>query len=281
MREGRWTTVTESEFDHERRGLEAIRAQLPDAEPWRAWSNFTFTAHTGHVREVDLLVVAPERRLHGRAEGLARLGRQRERHLGTDRPPAAAASRTATRCIWSNKKAKELAGLLRQQLSSQQRRQGVWVGEAVCFTDSSLRIRLPAHEQNGVYTVAGLVGMLKRAPQDERRRITPRAPEGSRPPWGASASAAAMPSTRSAHICWTARPSTPVRPGRTTWHATTSCPSGPASGSTCASAARTRTCGSPWSAPHAARPRYSSASGTRASSSSSSTTPRGTRPAPP
>lgn len=59
MRDGRWTTVTESEFDHERRGLEAIRQKLPDSDPWRAWSNFTFTANTGHVREVDLLVVAP------------------------------------------------------------------------------------------------------------------------------------------------------------------------------------------------------------------------------
>lgn len=56
MREGRWVTVTESEFDHEHRGLEAVRKKLPDSEPWRAWSNFTFTANTGHVREVDLLV---------------------------------------------------------------------------------------------------------------------------------------------------------------------------------------------------------------------------------
>lgn len=50
MREGRWTTVTGSEFDHERRGLKAIREKLPDADPWRAWSNFTFTANSGHVR---------------------------------------------------------------------------------------------------------------------------------------------------------------------------------------------------------------------------------------
>ncbi|MER7369450.1 NERD domain-containing protein [Nonomuraea wenchangensis] len=59
MLEGRWTTVTESEFDHERRGLEVIRKKLPDGKPWRAWSNFTFTAYAGHVREVDLLVVTP------------------------------------------------------------------------------------------------------------------------------------------------------------------------------------------------------------------------------
>jgi hypothetical protein len=31
---------------------------LPDAESYRAWSNCTFTADTGHVYEVDLLVAA-------------------------------------------------------------------------------------------------------------------------------------------------------------------------------------------------------------------------------
>lgn len=52
MRDGRWTAVTDSEFQHEHRGLEAVREKLPDNDPWRAWSNFTFTANTGHVREV-------------------------------------------------------------------------------------------------------------------------------------------------------------------------------------------------------------------------------------
>ena len=54
MREGRWTTVTPSQFAHEREALEHIRTLLPDAEPYRAWSNFTFTqlatdgSDTGH-----------------------------------------------------------------------------------------------------------------------------------------------------------------------------------------------------------------------------------------
>jgi hypothetical protein len=29
---------------------------MPDAEPYRAWQTFTFTASSGHVREVDLLI---------------------------------------------------------------------------------------------------------------------------------------------------------------------------------------------------------------------------------
>jgi serine/threonine protein kinase len=59
MQEDRWTPVTSSEFSHEREALEHIRRLLPDTEPYRAWSNFTFTAQTGHPHEVDLLVVGP------------------------------------------------------------------------------------------------------------------------------------------------------------------------------------------------------------------------------
>lgn len=58
MQEGRWTTITPSQFVHEREALAHIQQLLPDAEPYRAWSNFTFTADSGHVYEVDLLVAA-------------------------------------------------------------------------------------------------------------------------------------------------------------------------------------------------------------------------------
>jgi hypothetical protein len=146
MLEGRWTTVTESEFDHERRGLEAIREKLPDSEPWRAWSNFTFTARTGHVREVDLLVVAP---------GGVFMIELKDWHgsLTTENGTWVQTTPRGRRVLHGNplhlvnKKAKELASLLGQH------GRRVWVTEAVCFTDSSLRVRLPTHEQNGVYTV--------------------------------------------------------------------------------------------------------------------------------
>ena len=59
MQEGRWTTITPSQFAHEREALAHVQALLPDTEPYRAWSNFTFTAQTGHPYEVDLLVAAP------------------------------------------------------------------------------------------------------------------------------------------------------------------------------------------------------------------------------
>ncbi|MFE7760930.1 BREX system serine/threonine kinase PglW [Streptomyces sp. NPDC057438] len=166
MREGRWVTVTESEFDHERRGLEAIREKLPDSDPWRAWSNFTFTANTGHVREVDLLVVAPGgvcmvelKDWHGSVTS--------ENGTWVQTTPGGRRRTHGNPLHLVNRKAKELAGLL--ALPGHKR---VWVAEAVCFTDNSLRVRLPAHDQNGVYTVHQLVEMLKAPPRDERRRVT-------------------------------------------------------------------------------------------------------------
>ncbi|MFC9057968.1 NERD domain-containing protein, partial [Streptomyces sp. NPDC057074] len=166
MREGRWVTVTESEFEHERRGLEAIREKLPDGDPWRAWSNFTFTANTGHVREVDLLVVAPGglcmielKDWHGSVTS--------ENGTWVQTTPGGRRRTHGNPLHLVNRKAKELAGLLAQPGAKR-----VWVAEAVCFTDNSLRVRLPAHDQNGVYTVDELVHMLKQPARDERRRIT-------------------------------------------------------------------------------------------------------------
>ncbi|MFI6637460.1 BREX system serine/threonine kinase PglW [Nonomuraea fuscirosea] len=164
MLEGRWTTVTESEFDHERRGLEAIRKKLPDGEPWRAWSNFTFTAHAGHVREVDLLVVTPG--------GVCMVELKDWRgSLTTENGTWVQTPREGRRVPHGNplhlvnKKAKELAALLGRYGKR------VWVSAAVCFTNSSLTIRLPAHDQNGVYTIDELVEMLQEPARDERRRI--------------------------------------------------------------------------------------------------------------
>ncbi|MFH9174354.1 BREX system serine/threonine kinase PglW [Streptomyces albogriseolus] len=166
MREGRWVTVTESEFEHERRGLEAIRQKLPDADPWRAWSNFTFTANTGHVREVDLLIVAPGgacmielKDWHGSVTS--------ENGTWVQTTPGGHRRTHGNPLHLVNRKAKELAGLLARTGARR-----VWVAEAVCFTDNSLRVRLPAHDQNGVYTVDELVDMLKQPPPDERRRVT-------------------------------------------------------------------------------------------------------------
>ncbi|WP_168220948.1 BREX system serine/threonine kinase PglW [Actinomadura sp. WMMA1423] len=48
-----------SEFPWEQDALDFVRERMPSAEPYRAWTTFTFTAKSGHVREVDLLMVTP------------------------------------------------------------------------------------------------------------------------------------------------------------------------------------------------------------------------------
>jgi serine/threonine protein kinase len=48
-----------SAFPWEQEALDFIKGLMPDAEPYRAWQTFTFTAPSGHVREVDLLIATP------------------------------------------------------------------------------------------------------------------------------------------------------------------------------------------------------------------------------
>jgi serine/threonine protein kinase len=48
-----------SDYPWEQQALDFIRGKMPDAEPYRAWQTFTFTAGTGHVREVDLFIATP------------------------------------------------------------------------------------------------------------------------------------------------------------------------------------------------------------------------------
>ena len=53
----RWTTVSDSSFDHEREALAFLRRVLPDSDPIRVWANFEFVARTGAMYEVDALIV--------------------------------------------------------------------------------------------------------------------------------------------------------------------------------------------------------------------------------
>lgn len=55
----RWKQITPSQFPWEREALDFVRERLPDADPYRAWSNFEFIADDGTINEVDLLVLTP------------------------------------------------------------------------------------------------------------------------------------------------------------------------------------------------------------------------------
>jgi hypothetical protein len=58
MMTNHWKILTPSQFEHERRALDFVRAGLPDHEPYRAWANFEFLASDGALYEIDLLVLA-------------------------------------------------------------------------------------------------------------------------------------------------------------------------------------------------------------------------------
>ena len=59
----RWVEVSPSEFDHERAGLAYLKQILPDASPYRAWTNFEFMDEQGNWNEIDALVLG-RGRLH-------------------------------------------------------------------------------------------------------------------------------------------------------------------------------------------------------------------------
>ncbi|WP_328937453.1 BREX system serine/threonine kinase PglW [Streptomyces tauricus] len=171
MEDGRWTTVTESEFEHERRGLEAIRRLLPNEEPWRAWSNFTFTANSGHVREIDLMVTAPAgvflvelKDWHGSVSGGG--------NSWVQTTPGGTQRRHGNPLHLTNQKAKELAGLIGNVVGRGPGRPRIWVGEAVCFTDDRFRVNLSGADLNGVFKIRQLVEMLAVPPEDARGQVT-------------------------------------------------------------------------------------------------------------
>ncbi len=198
MREGqgRWETVTPSQFPHEREALEHVRLLLPDAEPYRAWSNFTFTATTGHIREVDLLVVARGgvylieiKSLVGRLTASGSNWTQ-HRHSGDtrifDNPLHLA-----------NQKSKELRSLL-ENAGRASRTKIPFIQPAVFLSNPTLRVELPDHQLHWVFgpepgTPGGATnksastsnskggvalpsiwsGLLDAPLRDERQRVTP------------------------------------------------------------------------------------------------------------
>lgn len=182
MRDNRWTVVTPSQFDRERAALEHVRQLLPDVEPYRAWSNFTFTAETGHVHEVDLLVASPSgfylieiKSLSGRLTSSGASWVLRNDSVRAFDNPLHLA----------DLKAKRLRALLDSQIRRDRRRATTvpFIQGAVFLAQPDLRVDLPDHQLAWVFgpehggAVSALPGiwsgLLGRPPRDERRRITP------------------------------------------------------------------------------------------------------------
>lgn len=54
-----WFQERPSSYPWEQDGLDHVRRLMPNAEPYRAWATFSFTAASGRINECDLLIAVP------------------------------------------------------------------------------------------------------------------------------------------------------------------------------------------------------------------------------
>src|SRR5690349_16537048 len=57
--QSRWNQLGRSPYPWEQEGLDHIRTRMPQAEPYRAWATFSFTARSGRINECDLFIAVP------------------------------------------------------------------------------------------------------------------------------------------------------------------------------------------------------------------------------
>jgi serine/threonine protein kinase len=190
MQEGRWETVTPSQFQHERDALKHVQNLLPDTEPYRVWSNFTFTAQSGHVHEVDLLVSAPSGLYLIEIKSLnGRLTSSGSSWILTR--PAGSGNRSFDNPLHlADLKAKRLKALLQNEVRRQRLDLHIpFIQAAVFLSNPGLDVSsLPDHQLHWVFGPqpgpeaprerAGALppvwsGLLARPPRDERRRVLP------------------------------------------------------------------------------------------------------------
>jgi serine/threonine protein kinase len=157
---------------------------MPEAEPYRAWQTFTFTAEKGHIREVDLFIATPgglfvvEIKSHpGRAINNGSTWLFRDERTRTIENPL----------HFTDLKAKELRGRLEQAaraLNPRQRKPDIPRIEAAVFLSApNLRCdfdefqRVRVYGRDGLTSQTGLPGIwsgfLNLPPRSERDRITP------------------------------------------------------------------------------------------------------------
>ncbi|MEF8723740.1 MAG: BREX system serine/threonine kinase PglW [Candidatus Accumulibacter delftensis] len=146
----RWQAVAQSQFAWEREALDWLRKQLPDREPWHAWTNFEFIDEEGKVNEVDALILTPAglflieiKSRPGVVAGDAHTwlwvtdGRER----ACDNP-----------LILANRKSKRLASLLRRQSSVFKAKLRLPFVEPLIFLSAtSLDCKLDGTARSGTY----------------------------------------------------------------------------------------------------------------------------------
>lgn len=145
----RWQVISESNFPWERDALDWLRHQLPDRDPWHAWTNFEFIDDEGKVNEVDLLVLAPSglylveiKSRPGVVTGDTHTWTWKtdDREYTYDNP-----------LILANRKAKRLISVLRRQPSVARARVRLpWIEPLVFLSATSLNCKLAGAAATGV-----------------------------------------------------------------------------------------------------------------------------------
>ena len=158
MESPRWTIVTHSQFEWERRGLDFIRKGLPDHDPYRAWANFEFQTRDGAIYEVDLLVLTKQgfwlvecKAWSGRIWGdSGTWTRSQDGRLHSEDNPV----------LLANRKAKALSSLLKAQPAMS--KVGLpWLDALVFLSSDDLQCDLTGNARNRV--------LLKDRPKTDTR----------------------------------------------------------------------------------------------------------------
>jgi serine/threonine protein kinase len=154
---------------------------MPDAEPYRAWQTFTFTAASGHVREVDLFIATPG--------GLFLV--EIKSHPGTVTNSGSTwlfRDGDVTRTIenplhFTDQKAKEIKSQLQKAAKKHNIREIPRIEAVVFLSAETLKCRLDEFQRQRVYgrdkleNGTGLpgiwTGFLNQPPAAERNRVTP------------------------------------------------------------------------------------------------------------
>ncbi len=140
--------ITPSQYEWERRGLDFIKAGLPDYDPYRAWANFEFQTSDGAIYEVDLLVLtkmgfwlveckAWEGRIYGDPGTWTRA---QDGRLHSDDNPV----------LLANRKAKALSSLLKSQSAAGKIRVP-WLDALVFLSADNLQCDLVGPARNRVF----------------------------------------------------------------------------------------------------------------------------------
>jgi len=181
VQDGRWIEVSPSQFDHEKQGLAMVKALLPDAAPFRAWSNFEFRDSRGRWHEVDLLVLSRDtlylielKYYNGTLRGNDHVW-TRDGHRSEDSP-----------LLLARRKAQYFSSLLKDRLAKavgskvNQQRVIPYVQELVFLHHPGMRCELPDSSKKGLYGLPGsglpsiseaLLAAPKHEPVSEERSL--------------------------------------------------------------------------------------------------------------